>query len=150
MPSTTSIARDQMCSALKTVVDARNSPLEEPQKLVLLWDDDANGVPPELPAPWARVLVKHNPNVGGQSSLSGGLPKIRYTRKGIIAVQLFTPAGDGNVVADELTPIILSAYEGKTTSGGLIFRHGRFTEVGKDGDWSQRNLTVEFEYDEFR
>lgn len=140
-------ARDQMSALFKTAADARNLSLAANLKLITVWDDKADQpTPPQPPTPWARFNVRHA--TGGQTSLSGGLGLLtRYTRAGTIIVQVFTVGGAGNVVADELVTMILTAFEGKTTTGGLVFRRGRFNEIGQSGDWHQTNVSIDFEYD---
>lgn len=146
MPANVSQARDQMNGVLKAAMDAAGSPINT---IVLIWDDTLNDPePPATPTPWARVSIRHNK--GQQGSLSGALGKQRWVRSGFISVQLFTFAGKGNVVSDQIIAIIQTAYEGKTTVGGLIFRNVRFTEIGQSGPWLQVNITIDFEYDEIK
>lgn len=139
MPATIEEARDQMNGLLKAKLDTDQA------DLVCLWDDK-DAKPPEPPTPWARVKILHS--TGGSKSLGNVRGKQRYTRGGFVVVQLFTVGGKGLVSHDQIVAKILGAYEGKTTAGGLVFRNGRFQEVGRDGPWHQTNLFVDFEYDQ--
>lgn len=148
MPATITEARDQMLSRLKTDYDANPSGFGN---LVIMWDDSANDPPipdPQVvtPLPWARVNVKHT--TGRQTAIGKSGVKGRYTRGGFLIIQLFTPGNKGLVSSDAIITMILAAFEGKTTSGGLVFRNGRFQEVGQDGPWHQTNIFVDFEYDD--
>lgn len=94
--------------------------------------------------PWARVTVRHS--TGFQSSL-GEAPNRRFTRLGVVQVQVFTPAGKrGSVTGDRLGKVALDAFEGEE-SGDVWFKNAVQTEAGIDGNWSQTLVTAEFEYD---
>lgn len=137
-------SRDQICGLLKTAVDAASlNP-----NLVIIWDDVEPAKLPEPPTPWVRHKIRHAS--GGQASLAGADGRCRYRRSGVIIVQLFVEAGKGSGQTDLLVPIILAAYEGKSTAGGHSFTNGRFQEVGKDGPWFQTNIFFDFEYDEVK
>lgn len=95
---------------------------------------------------WARVTVRHNS--GEQRSM--GEPGARvFTRRGLVTVQIFVPAGkQGLVLADRLGKVAADAFEGEETSTGNVwFRNVAYREVGVDNGWFQVNATAEFEYD---
>jgi len=96
--------------------------------------------------PWARVYVRHTSS--DQSSL-GAVGQRRFTRYGIVTVQVFVPAGkQGLVRADRLGKVALDAFEGEETSTGDVwFRSALCREVGVVDDWYQMNVTAEFTYD---
>lgn len=115
--------------------------------LTIVWDDlETPNVPPQ--ANWCRHIIKHNKGV--QGSLSGALGLQRWVRGGLVTIQVFVGSGQGNLVSDQMITIIQRAYEGKTTSGGIIFRNVKFAEIGQSGPWAQTNFTIEFEYDEIK
>lgn len=146
MPATVAQARDQMMTLFKDAIDGGGAPVTG---FVTIWDGvDKQPTPPTFPTPWARIAAKHNS--GNKSSLANANGVSRYTRRGILVVQLFTDGGKGLVSNDEILAIILGAYEGKTTTGGLVFRNCRFQEVGADGPWFQTNFFADFEYDEVK
>lgn len=137
-----------MNALFKVAVDANTA---HPQMVgfVTIWDGvDKQPAPPNSPTPWARVAIRHNS--GGQKSLANDRGKKRFTRTGFVVIQLFTNPNDGLVSNDEITAILLSAYEGKTTSGGVFFRNVRSQEVGQDGAWYQTNVFADFEYEQIK
>jgi hypothetical protein len=127
---------------LKTAVDASSF-----NALKLIWQGvESQPASPDPTAPWARVKMQHA--TGGQKSLANANGRSRYVRSGFVVVQLFNVGGKGLVSTDQMVAMILAAYEGKTTTGGIVFRNGRFQEVGQDGPWFQTNVFADFEYDE--
>lgn len=150
MPADITTARDEMLGRLKEVVDAIAGP---PGPLQLVFDDaraDPPGTetPPSRVGSWARARVQHT--TGRQASLAGASGTKRWERGGFLIVQLFTPALDGQNLADSLGSIILGAFEGYSSPSGVWFRNPRMNEVGKDGAWYQTNLFVDFQYDEVK
>lgn len=135
-------ARDEILGHFQVAWDAQASPP------LLLYDDKKRDLPPD--APYARITVQHNVfaqrTLGGIPSLGGG--GRRFTRSGIVTVQIFTPFGDGLTTADPLIDLVLDAFEGEDTGSDRIeFRNVRANEVGQDGLWHQTNVLAEFEYD---
>jgi len=104
--------------------------------------------PPTGSDPWARVTLQHV--TGNQASLTGGLGTARYSRAGILTIQIFTPAGEGLLEAHNLAKIITDAFEGTATANGVWFRNARVNEIGPDGDWYQVNVLIDFTYDEVK
>lgn len=110
--------------------------------------DDVPGEIPDTTQMWGRATVRHLD--GGASSLSGALGKQRYTRIGLLVVQIFTPTGKGLSTSDEYVKIVMDAFDGKKSPGGVWFRNGRSQEVGPDGAFYQVNVSYTFEYDEIK
>jgi hypothetical protein len=151
MTATLSQARDQVLATFKAAWD-----VGPPSSTVqVIYDGVESDKPENAATPWARVSVRHNPVQPGAVTL-GRAPdgKRRYTRTGLVFVQLFTPLGDGLSLADQLATIARSAFEGVvTTPGNVIFRAVSVNEVGSEvgpekGGWFQTNVTAQFEYDE--
>lgn len=140
--SSITVARDAINTAFKAAWDAQTPPIP-----ALLFDDtkqDLSGGE----APYARITVRHN--VFQQATL-GGIGNRRFRRSGIVAVQIFTPAGEGLTDADKFAKVALDTFEGKNTGGDAIeFRNARINEIGQDGPWFQTNVLAEFEYDEIK
>lgn len=144
MPASITDARDQMSKVLRDALLAATAPIDFSGTKVL-WDDvDAD--PPATTETWVRHMVRHAG--GGQSSLSDPNNKRRYTRTGIVAVQVFTRKGSGHSTSDALVGIITHAYEHGSTSGGVWFRNVRPSEQGVRGGWQQTDVYAEFTYDE--
>lgn len=139
MSLTLTQARDEIMAVFKTAWDTTG---------YQVFYTDQGGPGPSNRDPWARALVQHN--TGFEATLRGAEQTRRYRRLGLITVQLFTPAGDSLSSADTLGKLILDAFEGKATPGGVWFRNARYNEVGPDGDFYQCNVLVEFEYDEIK
>jgi len=98
--------------------------------------------------PWAVATLQHS--AGFQSTLSGAVGSRTFTRLGFLTVQIFTPNGKGLQDAYDLAKVVSDAFEGISTPGGVWFRNVRLNEVGRDGEFFQLNVVVEFRYDEVK
>ena len=104
--------------------------------------------PPDASQPWARVTLQHN--YSNQTTFAQEGTR-RFTRTGLLIVQLFVPLASKNVtLCEKLGIIARDAFEGKATAGGVWFRNANLREIGADGTWYQFNMSVEFQYDEFK
>jgi len=102
---------------------------------------------PSPASPWARITVQHV--TSNQASL-GQPPSRKFTRTGIVTVQVFCPHGAGDsTYATALARIARDAYEGRETQG-IWFRKATITDVGRSGAWYQVNASAIFEYDEHK
>ena len=136
-------ARDQI---IKHVNDAWNTitpPVPE-----LFFPDKKEDLPDN--AAYGRVTLIHadfeHSAIGGKVSTGGG--GSRFTRFGLIAVQIFTPFGDGLTLSDTLSNIMLEALEGADTGSDQVgFRNARIEEIGQIGGYYQVNVEAEFNYD---
>lgn len=145
MTSTVENARDEVLTLAKNAFGEAVGGM--PAHWKLFWDD--------MKAPddtqkfaWARVSMRHTD--GGQSAISGGLGKGRYSRKGTLYVNLFAVPGDGLRVLDPIVKKVLDAYEGKATPSQVWFRKGRVRELGVVDGWFQINVLFDFTYDEIK
>lgn len=101
-----------------------------------------NGVDPHV-----KVYVDHGDE--RQDTLNGAAGTARYCVSGLVIVQIFTPAGKGSVLADEVSGVVKGAFRGVNRNmNGIWFRRARAIDVGQDGSFLQVNVTAEFEYDE--
>lgn len=131
-------AVDAIFSRFLTVWDA------EPSALRVLWQDD-DGQDPPSDEGFARASIRHDSRQ--QGALGAGSTK-RYTNTGLVTIQIFTLAGNGRVLSDQLADTAVSAFEGQTAGDGTIwFRNTVASEVGISGQYLQVNVTSEFEYD---
>jgi len=142
MPLTRTQARDEILQKVKQVADGLSD-------FVVIYDSTRQDIPDENSDPlptWARVVVQHTQ--GQQSSLSNLSNKRRYTKRGLLTIQLFTPTGDGLQKSDQLVEQFEAAVRNVSTPNGVWFRNVRSSEVGEDGPWFQTNILAEFEYDQ--
>lgn len=97
--------------------------------------------------PWARIHLQH---ISSDLAGLGSDTAKRYEETGIITVQTFTKAGKGLTHGQEIAKIVIDAFKGRKTPGGVWFRNVRTNEVGPDGEWYQINVNAEFTYDDIR
>ena len=93
--------------------------------------------------PWARFVIRHA--TGNQNSL-GGVGARDFRRNGTIIISIFVPIGKGLSSSSILAKLATDAYEGEHSINGVWFRNVRLQEVGRDGEFFQTNVLVEFEY----
>lgn len=98
--------------------------------------------------PWACIFIKHVRS--SLSTLSGVVGTRTFTRYGLITIQIFTKIGNGLQESYTLAKTLSDSFEGNTTPGGVRFRDVRLNEVGRDGQFFQLNVVIEFEYDEIK
>lgn len=104
--------------------------------------------PPNPPAAWVRLTVRHN--TSQQESL-GPAGRRKYERGGSVFVQCFTPLDSGVSAADNLATVVRSTFEGKTlTPENVRFTEVIVREIGPDGEWYQMNVEAVFTYTETR
>ncbi len=142
-------ARDEIYSIFVTAW--KNN--ADSQNVKVLFADVSSDVPVASsansnPPPWVRISIQHTNST--QGSLSNDNGRRRWTRTGIVTVQIFTPYGTGLSLADNLAMIALGAFEGKATPSHVWFYNVRPEEIGQDGAWFQTNVYAEFTYDEVR
>lgn len=94
---------------------------------------------------WAVSTIRH---VTGRQETLGGIGNRAFQRTGIIFLQIFTRVGNGLHESYQLAKVMADGFEGKSSPNGVWFRNVRINEVGKDGTFSQTNVTIEFQYNE--
>lgn len=141
MSLTLAQARDDILTVFKTAWDTTSYPA--------MYDDvDGDDIPTDTSSPWARITVKHDK--GQQTALCGADGSKRFTRTGVIIIQIFTPSGEGLSSSDTSVKIIQDAFEGKKSTNGVWFRDVDYKEIGPSGDYYQVNVIIQFEYDEIK
>jgi len=152
MTATVAQARDEIQATFRIAWLADSGT----QDYFVKYEDVAQGDTPEKtssrPLPWARLTIRHNPGAGGQVALGTSEDgRRRYRRFGVATVGLFAPKGDGFTTLDAMTLVAMRAFEGvRTDPGQITFSNIRPAEIGTDGDYTQVNVLVDFEYDEVR
>lgn len=99
----------------------------------------------ETSDPWATAAIRHADAL--QDTL-GGVGNRSFRRVGVIIVQIFTPTGNGLQESYDLAKVVIDAFEGKASPGGVWFRNVRLNEIGHEGHFMQTNVLVDFRYDE--
>jgi hypothetical protein len=130
-------ARDEMLAVFKAAWDTTDYDAN-----VVYSDKDGR---PANAAAWARVVLRHAD--GGQASLADHDGKRRWKAIGTLWVQVYGPAGDGEVLTMALAQTVLNAYR-TARGGGVWYRNPRKREAPSSGDFSQVNVLVDFQYDE--
>lgn len=144
---TTEQARDAMMGLVKSTIDAWNIANPSTPVAETVWDDAEAKSAHDGKVAWVRASVRHAES--NQRSL-GSVGRRRFTRTGVVVLQVYTPFGDGFTLADRLAMKALrDALEGSTTTG-VWFRRVSAREVGKSGLHQQTNVVASFEYDERR
>lgn len=115
----------------------------------ILWQGRSYGAPP-VDACYARASVKHNTSL--QTSLASDVGTRRFTRYGIVLIQVHVPIGIRNplTTARKLGKIALDVFEGRSSPGGIWFRNCRLNEIDPTDGWQPVNVVAEFSYDEVK
>jgi len=100
---------------------------------------------PPAGVPWVRVSVRHS--FGAQETL-GGAPNRRFSRGGLIFVQVFVPLDSGNKAADALAQSARAIFEGTHFATDVRCSDVTVREVGPSEGWFQTNVECSFEYDQ--
>ena len=137
--ASTTVARDELIAVVKTAWDAGAA------GVTMLYPDTI-GDPPD-DGPWARTSVRHAANRQATLAVPG---EQRFTATGLVVVQIFAKVALGYTTIDPLVDVVVNAFRGTTTPGGVWFRNARVVEVGRDGPWVQVNVLAEFEYDQIQ
>lgn len=149
MTATLSQARDEIQAKFLAVWNAETPALNGGQAPEVRWQGLDNYSEAADPGkPWARVTIRHVPS--GQTTL-GEAPNRRFTRRGTLTIQVFTPVGNsGLALLENFATIVRYAFEGQTTPSGVWFRNVSVEEADPYQGWNQFNVTANFEYDEAR
>lgn len=142
-------ARDEMSGLFQTDWSAKTPALNGGKAIRVEWQGVDKKTPPPGDQPYARFFIKHSPST---QATFGKVGERRYTRTGLITVQVFAPLskGGGLSLAEKLGIIARDAFEGRGTDSGIWFRNARIQEIGPSESWYQFNVVVEFQYDEQR
>lgn len=142
MSLTRTEARDEMIAVVNTALIGYDANFN------IQWADDDSKKRPKGRGSFAEVGVYHT--AGHQVTMGTIATGRTFRRYGYIEVLVHTPEGDGFTLADELATVVHEAFEGVTTSSGVIFRNARAVEAGKSGSSSVTNVSADFEYDQIK
>lgn len=101
-------------------------------------DSDGNALP------FGRVTVRHFTST--QETL-GGVGSRKHQTEGAVTIQVFTPVGDGHVLADSIVEVLKAALR-NVRVGDLWFFDVRVNEIGQDRGWFNQNVVAGFRYAE--
>lgn len=101
---------------------------------------------PSRDSAWVRLIILD----AESTQVEMGMQR-RWRRPGMVDVQVFIPAGDGDGLAAELCDTVRDIFEGRTISG-VIFRATSRRRVGRgrDSAWVLWSASTAFQADELR
>ena len=137
-------ARDEINGLLKAAVDAYNTANGSTYQVFY---EDVDKAEKDATGAHLRAFIKHNE---GEQLTLAGVGNRRFSRVGVVMVQVMTPFGDGFTLDDALVTVARNAFEGVSTPNGVWFRKVSVKDVGKTGGYQQTNVTANFEYTERR
>jgi hypothetical protein len=103
--------------------------------------------------PWARWNLDY---VGGRQLTFAKPGARKFTKQGLIYINVFSPLGVGLGDAREASEVAIKAYEGKRTPGDVWFRNVRIESEGhghgggRNKSWWTTLVVAEFTYDHLR
>lgn len=95
--------------------------------------------------PWVRLSVLSGET--RQASM-GAATRLKRT-VGVVVVDIFVPAGDGDGLARRLGDLVADIFELRTVSG-VVFRATTLERVGPDGPWLQWSASTPYQADSLR
>lgn len=148
MPNATT-ARDEMFDLLNVKWLADTPAITGGSAPPIEWQDIALEDVPPARGLWAKASLVHLDSK--QSSFGGPAGPRRFTRPGVVIVEIFAPLtlGNGVTLVEQLAIVAREAFEGVSTPSGVWFRGTRIRELANDRVWCKRLVTIEFSYDEF-
>lgn len=102
---------------------------------------------------WARWNIDYA--FGAQVSM-GAVGRRKFTRTGLIYINVYTPLGAGLGTARDASEVAINAYEGKRTPGDVWFRNVRIESEGhgqgggREKSWWTTLVVAEFTYEQLR
>lgn len=102
---------------------------------------------------WARWNIDY---VGGGQETMAPKTKRKFSKNGLIYINVFTPLGKGLELARDASEIAVAAYEGEKTPGDVWFRNVRIESEGhghgsgKNKSWWTTLVVAEFTYEYLR
>lgn len=95
---------------------------------------------------WCRVSIRHE---AGEQTSQGAPTTRRFTRRGQVNIQVFTPSNGGTATGMQLAQQALDIFEG-TTFSSIYFFDGQVEEIGLDGEWMQHLVSCSFDYQQIK
>lgn len=144
---TFSSARDEILGLFHAKWTADTPAINGSSVISVEWPRVDSKDPPSANEPYARISIRHT---GSSHRAFGKVGERKFTRRGLVTVQVFWPISDGGGLsfAENAAIIARDAYEGVGTDSGIWFRNVYIREIGPTKAWYQINVVAEFEYDE--
>lgn len=92
---------------------------------------------------WIQFVIRH---ASGRQASLGGVGNRDFERLGTAVAAIFVPIGKGLSESYDLAKTVADAYEGVQSPNGVWFRNVRIQEIGRDGQFHQTQVLVEFAY----
>lgn len=92
---------------------------------------------------WVQFVIRH---ASGRQASLGGVGGRDFERQGTAIAAIFAPIGKGLSESYDLAKTVADAYEGVHSPNGVWFRNVRIQEIGRDGEFHQTQVLIEFEY----
>lgn len=93
--------------------------------------------------PFIAWMIRH---ATGRQDTLGGVGNRSFLRVGNAIAMIYTPTGKGLSESYSLGKTVADAFEGKSSPNGVWFRNVRIQEIGKESEFFETHVTVEFEY----
>lgn len=138
-------AHDEIMGVFKAAWDTTGYPVIWPNLAGAVGDQIATA--PTGHIPYARISVRH---LMGDETIGVVGGQRRYERRGMVIVQIFTPAGSGMDKAYDLAKTVADAFEGVVSGAGVWFRNVKIEEFGVVENTFQVNVFANFVYDEVK
>lgn len=97
--------------------------------------------------PWIQFVIRH---ASGRQTSLGGIGNRNFEREGTAIAAIFVPIGKGLSESYRLAKTVVDAYEGITSPNGVRFKNTRVQEIGREGEFHQIHVMVEFSYYEIK
>lgn len=94
---------------------------------------------------WCEVYIRHAHR--GQDTL-GGVGNRIFTSTGVVIMPVFSPVEKGLSESLTLAKLLVDAYEGKESPSGVRFKNARMMEKGRESQFFENHVLVDFSYDE--
>lgn len=129
--------------------------INEARELILArfeaaWGDESDftfdneAFAPNESDPYVKVSIRHS--TSGQETL-GGPGGRKFLRRGLISLEIRTPADTGTEESDRLSTLFIGIFEAVTFSEVRCY-DALPQELGTNGKWHLATVDVIFEYDE--
>lgn len=141
-------AVDEIMAVVKAVWDPTYNPIHWEEIIKIRGTTDYVTTPGEYSdQTYLKPMIRHG---ASRQTTMGGVGFRTFTRTGFCICQMFIASGEGLSDGYVTGKLLVDAFEGKRTPGGVWFRDTRLEEIGRDGAFYQFNITTGFTYTEVK